>query len=193
MISDLIHGDPGNDGMNNDEIVMLVAGLVAAGSETTTMGGTTVLRLLFENPDQLAQLRADPGLALNAVRETLRFDFGSATGSLARFAKEDFELHGKTIHKGDMVMMSSAAAHRDPEIFPNPNKFDITRDTTETLAFGHGPHYCIGANLALQEMTCMLEAAIEFIPEGATLRTEDVSWETIGLMRRPVTLPIDFG
>lgn len=193
MISDLIHGEHGDDGMSNDDIVMLIAGLVAAGSETTTMGGTTALRLLFEHPDQLDLLRAEPSLALNAVRETLRFDFGSATGSVARWAKEDFELRGKQIRKGEMMMLSSAAAHRDPTIFPDPNKFDITRDTSETLAFGHGPHYCIGANLALQEMTCMLDAAIQFLPANARLRTEDVEWETIGLMRRPVTLPIDFG
>jgi cytochrome P450 len=192
LVSDLIHTDEEATGITNDEIVMLVAGLVAAGSETTTLGATTALRLLFENPEQFDRLRANPKLALNAVHETLRFDFGAATGGIARFAIEDVPLRGKVIRKGDMVMLSSAAAHRDPERFPNPNQFDITREPGESLAFGHGAHYCIGSNLALQEMTFILEAALDVLPASTRLRSDEIEWETIGLLRRPSTLPVSF-
>lgn len=191
MLSDLIAGSLEEDGMSNDEIVMMVAALVAAGSETTTLGGTHTLKRLLEHPDQLNQLRAEPSLAENAVREALRLGFGGAGGGSPRFALEDMEVHGKTIAKGDMLMLSGTAANRDPSVWNRPSEFDITRDTRESLVFGNGPHYCLGANLALQEMRCMVESALEFLPEHATLLEPE--WETIGLMHRPVGLPVDFG
>ena len=191
LLSDLIAGHEGEDGMTDLQIVMLIVGLVAAGSETTTLGGTHVLRLLLEHPEQMARLRAQPQLAENAVRETLRFGFGSVAG-MPRFALEDIELHGTTIREGDMVMLSSSAANRDESVFDDPQRFDIERDTRESLAFGNGPHYCLGANLALQEMTCMLDAALDFLPEDATLDATAIEWESIGLMRRPASLPVRF-
>ncbi len=191
LLSDLIRVSEAGDPMTNSEIVVLVAGLVAAGSETTTLGGSQVLRHLLTHPDQMAQLRADPSLARNAVREALRFDFGSLAAVNTRFALEEIELRGCTIHAGDMVMLSPASANRDPNVFPEPDRFDITRDTREAVTFGQGPHYCLGANLAMQEMTCMLEAALEFLPPGARLLEAEAGWEQIGIMRRPLALPVD--
>lgn len=78
-------------------------------------------------------------------------------------------------------------------VFDAPDRFDITRDTREILTFGSGPHYCLGANLALQELDCMLEGALEFLPDGARLVEEELEWESIGLLRRPANLPVDFG
>ena len=190
LISDLIHENDGDYEMTNDEIVMVIATLVAAGSETTTLGGTGVLRLLLQNPAELAKLREDPSLSVNAVRESLRHGFGTAISGVPRFAIEDIELRGKTIRKGDMVMPSMGGANRDPAVFTDPDRFDITRDTREMLAFGHGPHYCLGANLALQEMSCMIEAALEFMPEGTVLLEDETEWESIGIMTRAINLPI---
>jgi len=190
LVSDLIHGNT-EDPMTDEDIVILIAVLIAAGSETTTLGGTNALRLLLKCPDQLVRLREDPSLARAAVRESLRFDFGTIAGS-PRFASEDFELRGVTIPKGSTLMLSAAAANRDPRVFDDPDTFDITRDNRDMLTFGSGPHYCLGANLALQEMACMLESAIDFLPEGAQLLEDDIEWERIGLMERPVGLPVRF-
>ena len=190
LVSDLIHGNA-EDPMTDEDIVILIAVLIAAGSETTTLGGTNALRLLLKCPDQLVRLREDPSLARAAVRESLRFDFGTIAGS-PRFANEDFELRGVTIPKGSTLMLSAAAANRDPRVFDDPDTFDITRDNRDMLTFGSGPHYCLGANLALQEMACMLESAIDFLPEGAQLLEDDIEWERIGLMERPVGLPVRF-
>ena len=88
-------------------------------------------------------------------------------------------------------MSSVSSANRDESVFDAPNRFDITRDTREILSFGTGPHYCLGANLAMQEMNFMLEGALEFLPEGA--RIGESEWESIGIMRRPIDLPVDFG
>jgi cytochrome P450 len=193
LLSDLIHGNTGENALSDTEIVVLVAGLVAAGSETTTLGGTQVLRHLLAHPAELAKLRADPSLARNAVREALRFDFGSLAAVNMRFAMEDIPLHGKTIRKHDMIMLSPASANRDPAVFPDPDRFDITRDTSDVVSFGHGPRYCLGANLAMQEMSCMLEAALDFLPESAELVESASDWEQIGIMRRPLRLVVDLG
>ncbi len=193
LLSDLIQGNTGENELTNHEIVVLVAGLVAAGSETTTLGGTQVIRHLLTHPTEMKKLRGDPSLVPNAVREALRFDFGSLAAVNMRFAEEDIELHGKTIRRGDMVMLSPASANRDPDFFPDPDRFDITRDTRDVVSFGHGPHYCLGANLAMQEMSCMLEAALEFLPESARLIENEADWEQIGIMRRPLRLVVDLG
>ena len=193
LLSDLIHGNAESGyRMSNDEIVMIVAMLVAAGSETTTIGGTESLRLLLEHPDQLALLRERPERVEGAVREILRFGMGTVGGVL-RFALEDFEFEGQTIRRGDTVLVAISSANRDESAFPDPDRFDITRDTQASLIFGSGPHYCLGANLALQELGCMLDAALEFLPEGARLLGDRIQRMTIGTTRRIVELPVDFG
>ena len=88
-------------------------------------------------------------------------------------------------------MLSPASANRDDSVFPDPHRFDVTRDTREALTFGNGPHYCLGANLAMQELSFMLEAIIEFLPEDAVLAQVDEDWEQVGIMRRPLRMPID--
>lgn len=193
LLSDLIEGNTGDDAMTNHEIVVLIAGLVAAGSETTTLGGSQVLRHLLVHPAEMARLRADPSLVPNAVREALRFDFGSLAAVNVRFALEDVSLRGRTIRKGDMVMLSPASANRDPRVFADPDRFDITRDTREALTFGHGPRYCLGANLAMQEMSCMLASALEFLPVDARLIEDEADWQQVGIMRRPLRLIVDLG
>lgn len=190
LLSDLIVGNRGEDALSNLEIILQVVVLVAAGSETTTLGGTHAIRLLLEHPEQLARLRADPSLVRNAAREVLRFDFAGAA-SMPLVATEALEVGGAQIRPGDMVMGHVSSANRDETVFDDPDRFDITRDTRDILTFGSGPHYCLGANLALQEMDCMIQGALDFLPEAA--RLEPMEWETIGLMRRPVTLPVDFG
>ena len=193
LLSDLIHGNTGENELTHHEIVVLVAGLVAAGSETTTLGGTQLIRHLLKHPLELEKLRADPSLVRNAVREALRFDFGSLAAVNMRFAMEDIALHGKTIHEGDMITLSPASANRDASVFPDPDRFDIGRDTRDVVTFGHGPRYCLGANLAMQELSCMLEAALEFLPESAHLVEAESDWEQIGIMRRPLRLIVDLG
>jgi cytochrome P450 len=150
-----------------------------------------MFRHLLGHPEELAKVRADRGLIPNAVRESLRYEFGSIAAVNMRFALEDIPLRGRTIRQGDMVMLSPASANRDPEAFPEPDRFDVTRDTRAAVTFGHGPHYCLGANLAVQELSCMLEAALEFMPEATRLVPEETEWEQVGIMRRPVRFTID--
>jgi len=191
LVSDLVLAHDEADTMTNDEIVLMVAALVSAGSETTSIGGTTALKALLEHPDQLERLRADRSLLPNAVNELLRFDFGTA--GLPRYAVRDFELRGKQIKKGQLLLLSFFGAHHDPEVFPNPDQLDVGRDVSALTIFGHGPHYCLGANLARQEMRCMIEAALDFLPPGARVLTEQIERTHIAMFSRIDTLPVDFG
>ena len=84
-------------------------------------------------------------------------------------------------------------AHRDPDVFPAPDRFDIRRDTKELAIFGHGPHYCLGANLAQLEMGIMLDAALDFLPPDAKLLEDRIEWMRMSMFCRAETLPIDFG
>jgi cytochrome P450 len=192
MITDLVRARDRGDAMSDDEIVILVAALLGAGSETTAIGGLISLITLLERPDVLERLRADRSLLPNAVNEILRYRFGAGFG-LPRYAVRDFELRGKHIRKGQLVLLSFAGAHHDPSVFPDPERFDIERDTAELTVFGHGPHYCLGVHLAQAELRGMVDAALDFLPPGAQHRLDLVEWQRVMFFRRPQNLPVDFG
>jgi cytochrome P450 len=191
IVSDLVQAADEDDRMTNDEIVLIVAALVAAGTETTTIGSTRGLQALLQHPDQMKRLRASPELMPNAVDELLRWDFGAV--GLPRYAVEDFEFRGRPIKKGQLLMLNMMGAHRDPSVFPNPNELDVGRDTKALTLFGHGPHFCLGANLARQELRCMYEAALEFLPEGARLLEEQIRLRRVAMFSSIESLPVDFG
>lgn len=129
------------------ELVALVWTLVVAGQETTvSLIGSAVLRLL-NHPDQLAQLRAEPGLLPSAIEEVLRYD-GPAERTLFRVATQDIPLSAGTIPKGDAVMAVITSANHDETRFADPMTFQITRAASQHLGFGYGPHVCPGAALA---------------------------------------------
>jgi cytochrome P450 len=192
LITDLVRARDRGDAMSDDEIVILVAGLLGAGSETTAIGGLVAMRTLLEHQDTLERLRADRAQIPNAVREILRFAFGGG-GGLPRYAVRDFELRGRQIRKGQLLLLSFSGAHRDPSVFSDPDRFDIDRDTTELTVFGQGPHYCLGVHLALSELRCVVDAALDFLPPGARLRPDLVRYQRTILFRRAENLPVDFG
>jgi cytochrome P450 len=110
-----------------------------------------------------------------------------------RFALRDFELRGKQIRKGQMIMLSIGGANRDPAVFENPDVLDLDRPVRDLATFGNGPHYCLGANLARQEMGCMLDALLDIMPPGSRVRAEQIEYLDLGLIRRPTNLPVLIG
>ena len=190
LISDLLRAEEHDDTLDEDDIVVLVSILIGAGSETTNFGGLVGIRTLLEHPDQLERLRADRALMPNAVSELLRFGFGGPAG-MQRYALRDFELRGRSIRKGQMLMLSFGGANRDPAVFDDPDTLDLGRDARDSLVFGHGPHYCLGANLARQELGCMFEAALDILPPGSRLREDRMEFQPMGLFKRPMNLPVE--
>ena len=190
LISDLLRTQGEDERITDDEIVMIVSVLIGAGSETTNLGGMILIRTLLEHPEQLERVRDDRSLVPMAVSEIMRFSFGGPAGML-RYAVRDFELRGRQIRKGQMLMLALGGANRDPAVFPNPDLLDLDRDNRELLVFGHGPHYCLGANLAKQEMGCMLDAALDIVTPGSRVREDLQRFQAMGLFQRPLNLPVE--
>jgi len=192
LLSDLVNARDGDDCLSDDNIVAQVTALLAAGSETTATGGMIAISTLLDHPEELARLRADRSLIPQTVDEILRFGFGGV-GGMQRFAVEDFELHGKQIRKGQMIILSIGGASHDPTVYPDPEKFDIGRAPKDLLTFGVGSHFCLGSNLAKGELKCMIDAALDFLPTNASVLRDQMQYQDLGIFDRPMSCPVDFG
>jgi cytochrome P450 len=190
LISDLLRAQEEGEPLSDDEIVMIVSVLIGAGSETTNLGGMVIIQTLMNYPEQLKQVRDDRSRVPQAVDEIMRFAFGGPAG-MQRYALHDFELRGKRIRRGQMLMLALGGANRDPAVFPDPDVVDLDRDNRESLVFGHGPHYCLGANLARQELGAMLDAALDIVPPGSRVREDLQEFAPMGFFKRPLNLPIE--
>ena len=158
VISDLIAARDERGEFTEGEIAALAAGLLFAGHETTVSAIDRGVLLLLTSPDQREALQGDPDLAARAVEEILRtpsqvLDASrSAIGGLPRYASAPIDLRGAAVEAGDLVLLDTRSANRDPVHFPDPERFDIGREDNPHLAFGHGPHFCLGAPLARVEL-----------------------------------------
>lgn len=138
--------------------------LMAAGFETTVNLIGKGITWLLRHPDQLDRLRAEPELWPNAVEEILRID--PPVQTTARTARTDVEVGGVPLRAGSLVILSLAGANRDPAVFADPSRFDITRDNAKNhLSFSNGIHVCIGGGLARTEATHALRALFETFPD----------------------------
>jgi cytochrome P450 len=190
LISDLVRLD-GALALSDEKIVRAASGLISAGTETITLAATRALRSLFQHPAELARLRRDRSLIPSAVSELLRYDMGLF--GMPRYVIEDFDLRGRSLQRGQLVVLSFMGAHRDPRAFDEPDRLNLTRVTKNLIAFGRGAHHCIGSNVARTELRLMLEAALDFLPRGARLPEEQIRWGGLGILDRIKTLPVDFG
>ena len=158
LTSALIAARDDADRLSEHELTAMCCGLLIAGHETTANQINLSLLLLLDHPGQVAVLRADPGLIPGAVEELLRC---TRLGGLppARVTREDIQLGGVVIPAGELVIPLYSTANRDPSVFTDPDRFDVTREAASHLAFGAGVHHCLGAHLArveLQEAFCGL-------------------------------------
>jgi len=190
IITDLLAAASANERVADEDVAGVVAALMATGTNPPGNAATRGLMLLLQHPDQLDLLRSDRTLLPNAVEELLRYDSGLV--AMARYALEDFELRGRSLKKGQLVILSLTGANRDPREFPDPERIDIRRDTSGSMAFGHGPHYCVGIHIARSELQLMYAAALDFLPPKARLLEDQVRWGSKGLMSKVKSLPVDF-
>ena len=190
LMSQLI--DASEDGARlNDEELRATAGLVlAAGFETTVNLLGNGIRILLEHPDQLALLLEQPDLWPGAVEEILRLE--SPVQLSARVAKVDTEVAGSTVKEGELVILYLAGANRDPEVFVDPHRFDITRDNAgRHLSFSGGRHFCLGAALARAEGEVGLRTFFERYPNAALAGAG--SRRDTRVLRGWASLPISLG
>ena len=192
LISALIEARDEGDKLNDQELVSMMFVLLLAGFETTmNLIGNGTLALL-RNPDQLEALRRDPSLVPSAVEEFLRYD-GPVELALWRFTTEPVEVGGVTIPQGEAVLIALAGADRDPAAFKEPDRLDVAREDNHHVAFGHGIHFCIGANLARLEGKIAFETMLRRLP-GLALGVEDdaLEWRVTSFVRGLRALPLKF-
>ncbi|MCL2585770.1 MAG: cytochrome P450 [Streptosporangiales bacterium] len=154
LISVLVDARDSGGKLSEDELVNFCVNLLAAGYETTANMISLSLMALHENPGELARLREDPGLIPRAVEELLRYVVLEESGTdwMSRLTREEVCLGGVTIPAGEAVIPAFNYANRDPAEFEDPDRLDVGREPRTHLAFGAGPHHCVGAQLARIEL-----------------------------------------
>jgi len=166
LVTDLAAAEVGGRPLTDDELLGFSILLVIAGHETTTKLVANAIELLSRHPDQRDAMVADPSLVPYALEEVLRYH--SSTQYMHRTLTRDVELHGETMHAGDSVLLMIGAANRDEREFgPDADRFDITRPPGRHIAFGYGPHFCLGAVLARMEGRVALEEIHRRLPDYA--------------------------
>ncbi|WP_217163393.1 cytochrome P450 [Streptomyces sp. AC512_CC834] len=194
LLSDLVAAED-NGVLTAEELLGMAFLILVAGHETTVNLISATVHSLLTHPDQLARLRADPDLTENAVEESLRYN-SPVHSSAFRFAAEPLELAGTRIEAGESVLVSLAAASRDPGHFPDPDpdRFDIGRRARGHLGFGHGLHHCLGAPLARVEAAVAVRLLLERHPALALAADPaTLTWRTSTLLRGLAELPVRLG
>ncbi|WP_134729773.1 cytochrome P450 [Amycolatopsis nivea] len=192
LLGALVYARDAGDKLTENELIAIAgAGLLTGGVETVSTALPSFIFTLLTQPELLAQLRAQPEIMPTAVEELLRWVPINTAAMFARYATEDIRIGDVVVRTGDPVLPALHAANRDPEVFANPNVIDLTRSPNPHVAFGHGPHHCIGAQLARLELQEGLKAILERFPE---LRLADgregVKWEYGVIVRGPSLLSV---
>ncbi|MGE4607360.1 MAG: cytochrome P450 [Myxococcota bacterium] len=169
LLTQLVRAQHGHVALTHDEVVMFALVLLIAGNETTTNLIGNVVHTLLAHPEQLERVQRDRSLIAGVIEETLRYE--APIQFVFRRARSSIERHGVTIREGETVIGLIGAANRDERHFPDPERFDITRDTSGHLTFGFGIHFCLGASLARLEAQLTLEALLEELPNRRLVTT----------------------
>jgi cytochrome P450 len=187
LISRLVTTQGAGVEISSSELVVLCNFLLFAGHETTANLLSGSLRYLLESPELWEQLRATPDLIPAAVEELLRFV--SPVLWISRLAAEDIELNGQVLRKGQRIQLGIGAANHDPSEFDHPEQLDFTRPKVNSLALGHGPHFCLGAALARMETQIALSRILDRLPD-LELATRQFEYRPIYFLRALKSLPL---
>jgi cytochrome P450 len=155
LLAELLEASIGGVGLDDMQIAAELHTLLVTGSETTELGMAGAVWYLFREPEQRAEVLADPKLSVFAFAETIRIDH--PTDILCRVVRQDVSIGGKALREGQGVLLLWGSANRDDEEFPEADRFDIGRRPTRSLLFGHGQHKCIGEHLGMRMGAILLE------------------------------------
>ncbi|MBW0104191.1 cytochrome P450 [Pseudonocardia sp. KRD291] len=190
MLSAIVEETSDADRLSTNEAVSMAFLLLVAGHETTVNLIGNGMRALLTHPEEMDRLREDLDLAPKAVEEFLRYD-GPVNLATLRFTAEPVTIGGAEIGEGEIVMIALDSADRDPERYPDPDTLDLTRDTSNHVAFGYGIHHCLGAPLARLEGEVAFRTLVGRFPQ-MTLAAEpqDLAWRESTLIRGLLRLPV---
>ncbi|MEU0720588.1 cytochrome P450 [Streptomyces lavendulocolor] len=165
--------------------------LIQIGGEAVTNNCGNMLFVLLTHPEHMARLRAEPDVRPRAIDELLRYIPHRSAVGLSRIALEDVTVAGVRIRAGEPVYVSYLAANRDPHVFPAPESLDFDRSHNPHVAFGYGPHFCVGAMLARMESELLVDAFLDRFPGlRFAVPVEEVRFRRGALIRGPESLPV---
>ncbi|MBV9822081.1 MAG: cytochrome P450 [Actinobacteria bacterium] len=190
FIGVLVQAQEDGDRLDDDEVLTLLATLLAAGFENVANAIGSYAYLLMARPDLATELRRHPDRIPAAVEEFLRLVPVTVGVTHARIATEDLVVAGTAVRRGDAVFASLPSANRDPAVFAEPDEVRLDRTGTRHLAFGHGPHHCIGAALARSELTVALRSLLTALPGLRLDEDRPVVWRSGLTVRGPAELPV---
>ncbi len=188
LITALVRAELEGDKLSEEEMVSSCVTILIGGHETTTYLIANGMYALLQHPDQLRLLRDNPDLDASATEEFLRYEGPFQRNR--RIATRDVKIGDMKIKKDQLIMQFLGAANRDPSQFANPDALDVTRSPNKHLAFGYGPHFCLGAPLARLEAPVALRALLRKL-QHIRLVHDDLEWNS-ALFRGLKSLPIEF-
>jgi cytochrome P450 len=192
LLSGLVLAEAEGDKLSENELLSMIFLLIVAGHETTVnlIGNGTLA--LFDHPEQRTRLRENPTLVKSAVEEMLRY-YGPVEVSLTRWVRQDTELGGQQLRRGEQILALLASANHDDMQFPNPDEFDIAREPNRHVAFGTGIHSCLGATLARLEGQIAFTTLLSRMPDLAlAIPRHEVHWRDATFLRGLTRLPVTF-
>jgi cholest-4-en-3-one 26-monooxygenase len=190
LVSVLCQAEIDGRKLDDESLVQETLLILIGGDETTRhviTGGTLAL---LEHPDQRAVLGSDPRLIETAVEELLRWV--TPIKNMSRSVTKDVEIAGQHLHPGDQLMLMYPSANRDDAVFADPFRFDVRRDPNPHLAYGFGPHFCLGASLARLELKVMFEQILTRLPDLELATDEPLPYRNSNFIVGPEAMPVRF-
>jgi cytochrome P450 len=190
LLTLLVQAEEAGDRLTIEELRANVTLLFAAGHETTVNLIGNGIWSLLTNPSQWAAIRENPALIPNAIEEILRYE--CPVQAVARTVAEPIEFGGIEFRKGELINALIGAANRDPEVFPDPDRMDVTRERLRPLSFGGGIHFCIGAQLARIEAEVVFSTLLQRMPDLTLADRAAPQWRESFTLRGLTSLPVSW-
>ena len=194
LMSVLVHAEVDGDRLDDESLVHESLLILIGGDETTRHVISGGAYQLLVNPDEHEKLRADRGQAAVAIEEMLRWV--SPIKNMARTVTTDVELRGQGLAAGDEVLLVYPSGNRDEDVFDDPFRFDIERQPNDHIAFGFGPHFCLGNSLARLELSVMFERLLDRLPDlrlaDEVTDEADLEWRAANFISGYERMPVVF-
>jgi cholest-4-en-3-one 26-monooxygenase len=191
LISVLCHSEIDGERLDDESLVQETLLILIGGDETTRHVISCGMLALMERPEARAALAADPAvLETTGVEELLRWV--SPIKNMSRTVARDVELHGQQLREGDQLILLYPSANRDADVFPDPFRFDVTRNPNPHLAFGFGPHFCLGASLARIELRVMFGEVLRRLPDVQLANGDPLPYRHSNFIVGPEAMPVRF-